>query len=131
MNASSPVSALPSCSRSRRQVVIRPAARSRAPSSTISGTPLRTQSQRLAEPLPGRRSIVARTASPPQDSRRSRPAISSQRARTAASSGVPRSTGRIATWSGATAGGRRSPSSSLWVMISAPISRVEAPQEVV
>ena len=34
-------------------------------------------------------------------------------------------------WRGAMAGGRRRPSSSPWVMITPPISRVETPQLVV
>ena len=44
---------------------------------------------------------------------------------------APRSIGTMTTWCGATAGGTHSPSSSPWVITSAPTSRVDAPQDVV
>ena len=60
------------------------------------------------------------------------PAARSCSVRAAAASPAPSSvrTARTTTWTGANRGGTRSPASSPWAMMMAPIRREDAPQEV-
>ncbi len=55
----------------------------------------------------------------------------SQAVITVAFSSSVREMGRITTWEGAIRGGSTRPSSSEWVMITAPIRRVDTPHDVV
>ncbi len=118
-------------SRSRRSRLTVPASMSRGPTSTITGAPRRTQSQRLAAALPGRVSCSTRTFSPSAPCAAIAVLSVSQYSSRAASLSLSRSIGSITTCCGASAGGTRRPSSSPWVMISAPTIRVETPQLVV
>ncbi len=62
--------------------------------------------------------------------RRSRPSISRAAATVSRCCSSLRQIGTITAWIGAIRGGRTSPSSSPWAITTAPISRVETPQEV-
>mmetsp|Transcript_6884 Transcript_6884/g.15784 ORF Transcript_6884/g.15784 Transcript_6884/m.15784 type:complete len:255 (+) Transcript_6884:324-1088(+) len=100
---------------------------SRGPTSIRSGTPFRSHSKYLA---PGR--SVSRSSTFTRTPAALRALVSSSTAASTlawSSSVLPRM-GTTTTWMGATGGGRTRPASSLWVMTSAPTSRVETPQLV-
>mmetsp|Transcript_3309 Transcript_3309/g.11425 ORF Transcript_3309/g.11425 Transcript_3309/m.11425 type:complete len:270 (-) Transcript_3309:556-1365(-) len=105
-----------------------PSAASRGPTSTRSGTPLRSHSKNLAPGrMFGRSSTLTRTPSALHSA--TRPSTRASTASVPASSFF-RVIGTTATWTGATRGGSTRPASSEWVMTSAPSSRVDTPQDV-
>ena len=117
--------------RSRRITLTVPAARSLGPISTRSGTPCLTCCQVFSPPRMSRPSVLERIGSPPKRASARPASICRQAVSTASFSSGVRWMGRSTTWVGAIRGGRTRPSSSEWVMITAPINRVETPHEVV
>ena len=99
-----------------------PAAMSRGPSSTRTGTPRSSQSTMRR---PTETSVCG------SSSARTPARVRSSTRRVACSSTPsPARATSTTTWTGATRGGRRRPWSSPWTMIVAPSSRVEAPHDV-
>ncbi len=106
---------------SRRARVVTPSARSRGPSSRRIGTPLSSHSTaRRPKEVSVRSSSLLRT-----------PARISRWSRSRQTSMTSSLTAMTTTWRGAMTGGRRRPASSPWDMISAPMVRVDMPQDVV
>ena len=108
---------------SRRNTVTTPFSRSLGPTSRRSGTPFSSQSLNLKPAL-----TVSRVSTFTRI-----PACFSSALSSSHFSSTPplcAAIGRITAWIGAIFGGSRSPRSSPWVMMMAPISRVLTPQLV-